>query len=67
MAELGSEYPGRFRDRTGLAKAALHEALGLGALEALLADPQVFHVTVERFDRLRSDRGQGLTQESASF
>ena len=39
----------------------------LGPLEALLADEQVFHVVVERFDRIRADRGDGLKLEDATF
>ncbi|MDB4974812.1 MAG: type secretion system protein [Myxococcaceae bacterium] len=40
-----------------------HESL-LGPLEGVLADPQVFHIVVERFDRIRADRGTGLTLEN---
>lgn len=39
----------------------------LGPLEALLADEQVFHIVVERFDRIRADRGDGLKLEEATF
>jgi pilus assembly protein CpaF len=60
LSELASENPTRFRDRAGLLRAALSEALGLGPLDALLSDPAVFHVVIERFDRLRADRGTGL-------
>ncbi|MEY4508248.1 MAG: hypothetical protein RLZZ450_370 [Pseudomonadota bacterium] len=35
-------------------------SLTLGPIDALLADPSVFHVVVERFDRIRADRGAGL-------
>ncbi len=67
LSELASENPARFRDRTGLAKAAVHEAVGLGPLDGLLSDPSIFHVVVERFDRIRADRGHGLTPEPTSF
>jgi pilus assembly protein CpaF len=39
----------------------------LGPLDAVLADPAVFHVVVERFDRVRADRGAGLASERVSF
>ncbi|MET0287034.1 MAG: ATPase, T2SS/T4P/T4SS family [Polyangiales bacterium] len=39
----------------------------LGPLDAVLADPAVFHVVVERFDRVRADRGAGLAIERVSF
>jgi Flp pilus assembly CpaF family ATPase len=39
----------------------------LGPLDAVLSDPAVFHVVVERFDRVRADRGAGLQLERASF
>ncbi|HEX5660215.1 MAG TPA: FHA domain-containing protein [Polyangiales bacterium] len=39
----------------------------LGPLDAVLADPAVFHVVVERFDRVRADRGAGLAVERVSF
>lgn len=40
---------------------------GLGPLDALLDDNSVFHVLVERFDRVYVDRGNGLTTQSAAF
>lgn len=67
LAELATENPARFRDRSGLAKAATHEAVGFGPLDGLLSDPAVFHIVVERFDRVRVDRGRGLVLESVSF
>jgi len=39
----------------------------LGPLEGVLADPAVCHVVVERFDRVRADRGAGLKLEPVSF
>jgi pilus assembly protein CpaF len=39
----------------------------LGPLELLLSDPAVSHVVIDRFDRIRADRGNGLTLESLSF
>ena len=39
----------------------------LGPIEMLLADERVFHVVVERFDRIRADRGDGLKLEDATF
>jgi pilus assembly protein CpaF len=41
--------------------------LSLGPLDALLADPAVIHVVVERFDRIRVDRGLGLELEPSRF
>ena len=39
----------------------------LGPLELLLSDPAVSHIVIDRFDRIRADRGNGLTLESLSF
>jgi pilus assembly protein CpaF len=39
----------------------------LGPIDEVLADPSVIHVVVERFDRIRADRGQGLVLENTSF
>jgi pilus assembly protein CpaF len=38
-----------------------------GPLDALLEDSSVFHVLVERFDRVFVDRGTGLTAHSPAF
>lgn len=54
-------------DKALLASAALHEAVGLGPLDGLLAEEGVSHIVVERFDRLRVDRGEGLKLEETSF
>jgi len=40
---------------------------GLGPLDALLNDTSVFHVLVERFDRIYIDRGNGLVAQSVAF
>jgi pilus assembly protein CpaF len=66
ISELAGEHLLK-GDRGQLAKAALHEAVGLGPLDALLSDPSVFHIVVERFDRVRADRGRGLVAESLMF
>jgi pilus assembly protein CpaF len=39
----------------------------LGPIDFVLADSDVFHVVVERYDRIRADRGQGLVLERTSF
>jgi pilus assembly protein CpaF len=68
LGELTSDGTiGRGADKASLARAALHEAVGLGALDPLLADASVRHVVVERFDRVRADRGAGLELEQATF
>jgi pilus assembly protein CpaF len=67
LTDLVNEGQLRASERSKLAKAALHEALGLGPLDPLLADPQVCHVVVEHFDRVCADRGHGLIQEDCSF
>jgi pilus assembly protein CpaF len=40
---------------------------GAGPLDALLQDSSVFHVLVERFDRVYVDRGTGLTPHTPAF
>jgi pilus assembly protein CpaF len=54
-------------DKNAVVQAALHEAVGLGAFDTLIDDPEVFHIVVERFDRVRADRGSGLSLEGLSF
>lgn len=39
----------------------------LGPLDFLLADPSVSHIVIDRFDRIRADRGEGLSLEPTSF
>jgi pilus assembly protein CpaF len=66
LGELSNEGAiTRGADKPGLARAALHEAVGLGPIDALLSDVGVRQVLVERFDRVRIDRGQGLKLESS--
>jgi pilus assembly protein CpaF len=40
---------------------------GGGTLDALLEDSSIFHVLVERFDRVYADRGNGLLVQGATF
>lgn len=47
-------------NREILSGAAVREALGLGALEALLGDPAVQEIIVERPDRIVIDTGDGI-------
>jgi pilus assembly protein CpaF len=68
LGELTSDGTiGRSIDKNAVVQAVLHEAVGLGALDTLIDDPEVFHIVVERFDRVRADRGNGLTLENLSF
>ncbi len=68
LGELAHEGAiARDADKALLASAALHEAVGLGPLDGLLADTAVVHVIVERFDRVRVDRGDGLKLEETAF
>jgi pilus assembly protein CpaF len=67
LGELTSDGTiGRGADKASLARAALHEAVGLGPLDALLGESDVRHVVIERFDRVRADRGKGLSLESGA-
>ncbi len=50
-----------------LADAALREAVGLGALEALLSDADIQEIVVEGPRKVLVDRGQGLVPSEASF
>lgn len=58
---------GRGADKALLASAALHEAVGLGPLDGLLAEDDVQQVIIERFDRVIVDRGAGLKAEETAF
>lgn len=50
-----------------LARAALHEAVGLGVLDSFLADGSIQEILVDGPSRVRVDRGQGLETSEASF
>ncbi len=68
LGELTSEGAiARSVDKALLASAALHEAVGLGPLDGLLAEEEVQQVIIERFDRVRVDRGTGLKLEETAF
>ena len=68
LGELASEGAiARHSDKAVLANAALHEAVGLGPLDGLLAEDDVQQVIIERFDRVRVDRGTGLKVEETAF
>jgi pilus assembly protein CpaF len=54
-------------DKRALAAAALHEAVGLGPLDALLDDASVCEIIVERVDRIRVGRGEGLEHGEGEF
>ncbi|MBX3246642.1 MAG: CpaF family protein, partial [Myxococcales bacterium] len=50
-----------------IASAALAEAVGLGMLEALLADNSIVELVIEGPERVLVDRGQGLVPSEARF
>lgn len=54
-------------DKARLAKEVLDEAVGLGPLEELLADPLVTEIMVNRYDQIYIERGGKLTQSSVVF
>jgi pilus assembly protein CpaF len=61
--------PSLERRERKIPRIPVHEQVAsvLGPLDAVLADPAVFHVVVERFDRIRADRGAGLASERVTF
>lgn len=54
-------------DNDALVASVLREAVGLGALEPLLADPGVREIVVESPLRIVADLGQGLVPVAGSF
>jgi pilus assembly protein CpaF len=70
-SEAGLPLPPSTADRHArqAVRNTSHEQTGslFVPLDAVLADPAVFHVVVERFDRVRADRGAGLAIERVSF
>jgi len=54
-------------DRARLAKEVLDEAVGLGPLEELLADPSVTEIMVNRYDQIYVERGGKLTLSDITF
>lgn len=54
-------------DREGLCRAVVDEALGLGVLEALLQDPGVSEIMVNRHDEIYVERQGCLMRDAACF
>ena len=54
-------------DMRQIAHVALHEAVGLGALDDVLSDESVHTVIVHGVDRVMLDRGEGLEETSLTF
>lgn len=54
-------------DRTYLCRAVLDEAVGLGPLEALLADPGITEIMVNRHDEIYVERAGRLARHEAAF
>ncbi|OZI57807.1 hypothetical protein CAL27_20595 [Bordetella genomosp. 1] len=54
-------------DLARLSADVLDEALGLGPLEALLADPTVTEIMVNRFDRIYVERAGRIEHHAAEF
>ncbi|HEX6243709.1 MAG TPA: FHA domain-containing protein, partial [Polyangiales bacterium] len=52
---------------SGAASHARREQASGNPVEALLDDPAVFHILIERFDRIYVDRGAGLAQHGVAF
>jgi pilus assembly protein CpaF len=54
-------------DRKALLQQVLHEAIGLGPLEELLADDSVSEIMVNRFDEIYIERGGRLNLHPIAF
>ncbi len=54
-------------DHEQLCREVLDEAIGLGPLEALLADDSVSEIMVNRFDEIFIERGGRITHHPAAF
>jgi pilus assembly protein CpaF len=66
LREFAWEIPAGL-DRESLIREILHEALGLGPLEDLLADPDVSEIMVNRFDQIYVERKGKLTLSGKQF
>lgn len=55
------------REKQELARDVLHEALGLGPLEPLLADPDINDILVNAYDSVWVDRNGKLAQTNIRF
>ena len=66
LRDLAWEVPPGL-DRESLIKQVLDEALGLGPLEDLLADPAVSEIMVNRADQIYVERGGKLTLSDRHF
>lgn len=64
--ESGGEIPNSV-DQDQLIKETLNEALGLGALEDLLADDTVQEIVVDHVERVLISRGEGLSSAGTGF
>jgi pilus assembly protein CpaF len=54
-------------DRKALLQQVLHEAIGLGPLEELLADDSVSEIMVNRYDEIYIERGGRLSLHTVAF
>lgn len=66
IAAADAELPAAL-DRTQLRRQIVDEAVGLGPLEALLADPSITEIMVNRYDELFVERGGTLHAHAATF
>ncbi len=66
VAKQGKEIP-QAVDRTLLIDSVLHEAVGLGPLEDLLADPTITEIMVNRYNEVFVERLGRLTRHGVSF
>jgi pilus assembly protein CpaF len=66
LRELAWEIP-QGLDRESLIREIINEALGLGPLEDLIADPAVTEIMVNRFDQIYVERKGKLTLSDKSF
>lgn len=66
VARHSKEIPSNV-DQNVLTTAVLHEAVGLGPLEDLLADPEITEIMVNRFDEVFIEKGGRLLRHGVSF
>lgn len=66
VAEAQKDMPPDI-DRAALRREVVDEAVGLGPLEALLADPEITEIMVNRFDEVFVERQGRLRRHAVSF
>jgi pilus assembly protein CpaF len=67
LERAGQQVPLSLAERDSLSVVVLHELFGLGPLEALLSDPSISDILVNRFDQVYIEREGRLEASDITF